>query len=82
MENNMEEYRRLGFYVLAKAVYDYYYKIRQGQDLSLAEKQLDINDVWFDVTNTNKEWFMEKVLKEGEELWQKIQKEKLEKKTI
>ena len=67
----MEGYRNLGYTVLKNAVMDYYEKIRNGINLEVAEKQLDIDDVWFFVTDVNKEWFLEKVHKRGKEIWQR-----------
>ena len=66
----MEEYRNLAYAVLRTAVYDYYDRIRQGVKDDFAERQLDIDDVWFFMCDINKEWFMEKVHKRGEEIWQ------------
>lgn len=67
----MEGYRDLGFAVLKNAVYEYYEKIRYyGLSVEEAEKYLNINEVWFDVTGINEEWFKENLRKRGKQIWQ------------
>ena len=70
----MEEYKILGYAVLKQAVYDYYKKIKKGYPLQIAERQLDINNIWFEVTKVNKKWFYEQVHKKGREIWEQQKK--------
>lgn len=72
----LDDYKNLGYAVLRAAVLEYFRKLTVSKHKENAERELIIDDVWFDITGVNREWFMEKVHKRGEEIWQKEQVKK------